>query len=437
MGADNENAGFDADGITGLFNKAKTSGASYNFAFGLASKPEDCALLVHLRKAGKALKGEVKALPNKIGKTCFGTFTVAEGEVRFLPEKPAKGMIKALKKLFRENGMAKFKPMLVGPDGLEIDEESLPDDDGTGDEDEAVGSTAQTGADAPVAAERAAAAAQTPRQEPSATDPELTDLKRRLIAVLQQLPEVAPETANRLRQACTLASQQIAKPDAAAATGTIEQIEAVLMRLVQQKPAGPPAIPPEKLKEALAKLIPRIRALPNGEARGDLGTLAREVNALINDAAFDRAISALKALNRDLLAAEAGGGASAAPKVVAMEVWRNAKEECDRGIEALQGALRGYNDPDLNRIAEFGLNGLTDGMQVKLMIALTNFDRATGEARAKAAAALASRAAEVRAQLNGDPVVELCEKNPFGVAVAIRGPLGAALAELEQLARAA
>jgi hypothetical protein len=416
---------FDADEIAALFNKAKAQGGEFTFAFGLTQKPEECALLVHLRKPGKALKNEVKALPGKIGKTCFGTFTVAEGEVRFLSERPAKGMIKALKKRFRDAGMAKFKPMLVGPDGLEIDEDTLPDDMAEDDED---GPAVDVASDA---------SAEAGTQETPAQD--LTALKRRLAAIVPRVQALPPEMAEKLRQACLIANQQIGKSDAEGANRSMDQIEAVLARVGGGAETPPqteaPQAPLARLQDALGKLVARIRALPEGDARNMLGGQARDIMALIKDGAVERAVPAIKTLSQDLAAAEQiGGGGPAAPTLDALAVWRDAKEACDVGISALQQKILSFDDPDLRRIAEFGLNGVTDGVQTGLMAALFTYNSTSGADRIKAAATVAARAADARKVLEGDQIIALVEDNPFGVKVDIRGTLGAALRQLEALA---
>lgn len=417
---------FDADEVAAMFNKAKAQGGEFTFAFGLAQKPEECALLVHLRKPGKALKNEVKALPGKIGKTCFGTFTVAEGEVRFLSERPAKGMIKALKKRFRDAGMAKFKPMLVGPDGLEIDEDTLPDDMGEDDED---GPVADVATDAP---------AETGTEEAPAQD--LTPLKRRLAAIVPRVQALPAEMAEKLRQACLIANQQIGKSDVEGATRSMDQIEAALARVEGAAATAPQPdaaqAPLARLQDALGKLVTRIRALPEGEARNMLGGQARDIMALIKEGAVERAISALKTLSQDLTAAEQIGSTPTAPTLDALALWRDAKEACDVGISALQQKIMSFDDPDLRRIAEFGLNGVTEGVQTGLMAALFTYNSTSGADRIKAAAVVAARAAEARKLLEGDQVIALVEDNPFGVKVDIRGTLGATLRQLETLAAA-
>ena len=68
--------------------------------------------------------------------------------------------------------------------------------------------------------------------------------------------------------------------------------------------------------------------------------------------------------------AEAGAGKETVPVGNPMEIWRDAKANVDTGIDQLQKSLKGIDHPDLNRIAEMGLNGITDGNQVALMKAL-------------------------------------------------------------------
>lgn len=415
---------FDADEISGLFNKAKSQGGAFNFAFGLGQKPEESALIVHLRKGGAALKQEVKSLPGKIGKTCLGTFTVAESEVRFFSPKPLKGMIKALKKRFRDAGMAKFKPVLIGTDGKEIDEDTLPDNTDEDDEDDVpVEDVATEAADE---AEAAEAAAQ-----------DLTPLKRRLAAIVPRVQALAPEMADKLRQACLIANQQIGNADIEGATRSMDQIEAALAR-VEGTATAPQAevaqAPLARLQDALGKLVARIRTLGEGDARNMLVTQARDIGALIKEGAVERAITALKTLSQDLTAAEQIGSAPTAPTLDALAVWREAKEACDVGVSALQQKILSFDDPDLRRIGEFGLNGVTDGVQTALMAALFSYNSTSGAERAKAAAVVAARAAEARKLLEGDAIIALVEENPFGVKVDIRGTLGAALKQLEALA---
>ncbi len=72
-----------------------------------------------------------------------------------------------------------------------------------------------------------------------------------------------------------------------------------------------------------------------------------------------------------------------------MSIWQVAKEKVDVEISELQSALRDTNLPLGRRIADGGLHGLSQSLQVGLQAALIDFDNATGEARHGAAAKLA------------------------------------------------
>lgn len=183
--------------------------------------------------------------------------------------------------------------------------------------------------------------------------------------------------------------------------------------------------------------------------RGEIVGLATSCKKEIEAEQLDAAKSSLKtltALLKELGASLSGGGSTETTGTSStgdesgsndpLRVWRNAKETCDVGISALQKALKTFDHPDLHRIAELGLNGLTDGMQNRLMAAVMDFRDAVGDGRKTAAAALLKQAAVLRQQLDADDIVTLCEKNPFGVSVAIRAPMAAALTELERMARA-
>ncbi len=129
--------------------------------------------------------------------------------------------------------------------------------------------------------------------------------------------------------------------------------------------------------------------------------------------------------------------ASAAPMGDVQKIWNASKESTDKAIGALQGKLKGLGHPALNRIAEFGLNGITDGNQVGMMKALAEFNASTGEARQTAARNLEQQAAAYQSFLNSNVMIELVEGNPFGIEVDIKGPMGAALAKIKAVAQAA
>ena len=81
----------------------------------------------------------------------------------------------------------------------------------------------------------------------------------------------------------------------------------------------------------------------------------------------------------------------------------------------------------MENIADAGLNGVTEGNQTAILRALMEFRTAPPTDRTKQAAALVQQVDAYRSFLDGNQGIALCEKNPFGVTVAIRAPLAAAL----------
>ncbi|HET6609206.1 MAG TPA: hypothetical protein VFG62_21210 [Rhodopila sp.] len=124
---------------------------------------------------------------------------------------------------------------------------------------------------------------------------------------------------------------------------------------------------------------------------------------------------------------------SAGPRQKLLPIWTDAKETVDTYISRLQDALREQEDEDLDSIAEFGLYGVTTGQSVGLMAALREAD---SSGSAKAYEKVRDAVEDYRDYLEGAPIVDLVEDNPFGVKVPLRDTLVPALNELERIASA-
>ena len=127
-----------------------------------------------------------------------------------------------------------------------------------------------------------------------------------------------------------------------------------------------------------------------------------------------------------------GGPAGEAPDVTALaDHFLDGKAEAAKSVDKLRGVLAKSDDPDTVRIADFGLDGLTDGNSVALMAALRELGSAAPGARGKAAGKVASCCSAYRSFLSGDPIIAMCEDNPFVSGVRIVAPLTAALDRIE------
>jgi hypothetical protein len=124
---------------------------------------------------------------------------------------------------------------------------------------------------------------------------------------------------------------------------------------------------------------------------------------------------------------------SAAPRdtVNRRALWRDAKEQVDAGLERLASELRCYDDPDLERIADYGLFGLGKGENVALNKALIEYDAASPERRSAASGQLRSAIAGYRTMIQSNPMVGLIDRNPV-VPMSMGATLRGALDQIEQ-----
>lgn len=114
----------------------------------------------------------------------------------------------------------------------------------------------------------------------------------------------------------------------------------------------------------------------------------------------------------------------------AAETWQGASDAVDGQIGKLQGALRGNNDPDLKRIADAGLNGITGNHKVPVMVAIREVSAAGADSIAQRVASARKAVDAFSKHLATDPRVGACDRNPFGVSVSIRATLEPALRSL-------
>lgn len=376
-------------------------------------------------------------------KVAFGMAQMEGKVISLRCERVLPALAKKVKKFLKLNKVMK-NVRVLDADGnlLEEDIEDLPD------EAEDLTEGDDSGANEAVVEASVAGDTSVP-PETSATDTDadptmvLRGLAARAKAVQPQVMATSGQIGERLRGALSMAVESLRAQDAAAAEKALSSIEQVLARLDGGAATGdngqsdkenaddqPGAATLKKLQDAAVLLAQRIKALPESDTRTMLAGQVRDLVGSIRDGAVERAISGLRTLSEDLKLAEANLTATAAPDP--LTIWTTAKESTDSALSALQSKLRQFSDPDLERIAEHGLNGITEGNQTALMKHLIDFRQAAPADRAKAGAALVAQGQEYRAFLAASDLVSLCEKNPFGVAVDLRGPLGRALDDIDR-----
>jgi hypothetical protein len=133
-----------------------------------------------------------------------------------------------------------------------------------------------------------------------------------------------------------------------------------------------------------------------------------------------------------VLGVEPSRGAGSGQTPALMMEWQGAKESVDQRIEALARELREFNDPDLERIADLGLFGITNKETVGLNVALMEFDRAPAQAKGPAAGKLRASIKAYRKALDANRMVELLDTAPFSTRVALRATMYSALDRIER-----
>lgn len=412
---------FETDEVEKLLKKAKSSGKEMPFAFGLASKPEECGLVLHMRKPGKTLREQVKKDP-AIKKTCFGVLRIDGAEVFFQPQRPLKGMVAQLKKKFRAEGLGKYKPVLLGADGAVIDEDALPEAEE--DEDD----IDLTAAETPVE----------DKGDDVTEGPSPDDLKKRLVVASGQVKSLTSlEHIAALGGALRKCVKLLGARDFEGCALGLAKLEAALTQVTKSAPPATDAPNQANLAEQLKKIliaqVGKIKSLPPQQA-APLAVQVKEISEQIKSGELDDAKSNLKALALAIAAPQEPGPASIGDP---MKIWQDAKESVDAGVSKLQVVLKGMGHPVLAQIADSGLAGVTDGNQTAMMKALFEMKGAVGEGRTKAGKSLLAQVGAYAAFLKEDQIIDLIENNPFGVKAPVKAPLMGALREIAVIAKAA
>ncbi len=215
------------------------------------------------------------------------------------------------------------------------------------------------------------------------------------------------------------AAAAAAANDFAAAEKLLDQVEA---GLAQPDPA-----------EAFRKRAAGIKARSGEMTQRNDGAKLKD---LFDQAAIAAAGDDFAAAMNLLIQVEAGLSAPDAPPPPpptpsALAVWRDAKDAVDAQCGQLYDKLKRVGLPVLIEAAN-QIENVLGGYRTKLVVALTNFDGAAGDAKEKARTAAIEVIGAYQDSIPNDIHVIAADSNPFGVQVTIRETLGAALNRLRQ-----
>jgi hypothetical protein len=114
------------------------------------------------------------------------------------------------------------------------------------------------------------------------------------------------------------------------------------------------------------------------------------------------------------------------------DIYMMGRQTAAASIAALQAELEQHDDPNAERIAKFGLLGLTGGNHVQIMQAILDYENAAAPDRPAKAATLLAAFDALEEHLSGSALVALVEDNASNTPVSIRAPLNAAIATIRR-----
>ncbi len=288
-----------------------------------------------------------------------------------------------------------------------------------------------------------------------------TALLRQVRPIFQQAIAGEPPNKATLEKAMSLVVAAAKESDFGKAIKVLQALDLSLKKTPTAADTTPPPAPTPApaaaapatatIQAALAKMIPLIKdaAAANPARKSDLlEPLKRCQDHLKNGLAVEAKV-ALFDLNRVLkeLNGQAPPAAEKAPtsasegegeegQATTVGVWVDARDKVVAQMQALQAALvkeaQETGDADYSLIANKGLAGITKRLQVGLHVALLEFDRASGDARATARTKAHTVVKDFQTFLGTDGLVKLAENNPWNIKVEISATLGAALERLSK-----
>lgn len=343
-------------------------------------------------------------------------------------ERELPGMAKKLKKLLKVQKLP-LNVVVMDANGniLEEDIEDLPDDD-------ALADVAQEEAAAP----QPDSTAQAPAEAESTEAPDTSGVK----ALMQRAAQIKAGIGAAPAPAQAKLTEPFKRAIAALQASQLEDADTILTKLEAALNAlsggasapeqGQDAPEIEVLKKVSATLKDKIAALPSAEMQTKVAPVMVRLDSEIDAQDVSGAKKTAAALGTALakVAAAAPAAAETGSAAKAFEAWTATLVSAQETLAGLHTALTQVGSEDVTRIANAALGATALGNPSALNSAIGAYNAASPETRAEAANTVLNEARDFRAALSNNPVIEMCEANPFGVTIDLKSRLDAALVQI-------
>jgi hypothetical protein len=284
--------------------------------------------------------------------------------------------------------------------------------------------------------------ASTPEVPPPPPPPDNTldggALTRELAALAHRIPGADQSLKPRLLELANDANTGIKANNLTQTAQSLAELRTALDAGGQGGVPPPPPLPQMDANALIHQLAPLARRIPevggtDANLRATLAKLATDAGTAIKATNLTEAAELIARLRQALDNAPPGQTQGTGPGGTAdvRAIWRDAKDSVDEGLNKLAAELRSYEDPDLERIADFGLFGIGTGENVALNKALIEYSGAAPNRRQYAAGKLKIAIGNYRALLQKEPMVGLIDTNPV-VPMQMRATIDGALTQIEQ-----
>ena len=253
----------------------------------------------------------------------------------------------------------------------------------------------------------------------------------------RKLPGMAKELVHALK-GTGYTAVRIEGPDGSRETDAedAEGVSPVSPPPARPLPARPLPTPPSpvrdlrSLRHTLAALIGNIASVQDRAARAPLVVLAEQANGALQAEDAVRAERLLVQLQRGIT--DLSGAPNDGRLKTTLANFEGTLEQVRESIAKLEDALRETQEPAFVRVAEHGLGWTLGELRDAVVTALRETISA-GPSQLKSSAGAARALCGKWAKLvAGDKVYGLLDTNPFGVPLACRAQVGAALAGVER-----
>lgn len=279
----------------------------------------------------------------------------------------------------------------------------------------------------------------------SAEAAELAESLKQLKPKLQEAVTQHAEFKAELVAAAKKLANEIRLQQLPAARQSLEQLQAKISELLSATNAPPPSPPPLPVSDPAAEftsrltaLMPQLKAAINSSVGDKLKELANDARGQSAKGEHEQASAGLDklAVLLNWESRQRFGQEFEAAWTAARQSWVEATDSVNDQISMLVKQLKASSDPDLESIAEFGLNALTANLRTPLEVAIREVDACKDGDRQAAVAKAIQAVQAIEAHLSSDERVLVCDENPFEVPVSIRATLGSALAKMSQTLQA-